>query len=136
MPPKAVVGGRKANGEPLFVASLWVITSDMTSKYLYGYYDPETKLGSAAAGSEAKSNSTVDIMVEIWDKTSYHKLWLNENIVSHGGMLFHTLASDNYVDTSQSALWVTDMVGQKNNPNETSKKHFAQAISTEVTYCL
>ena len=68
MPSRAVVGGRKANGEPLFVASLWVITTDMKSRHLYGYYDPETKLGYVASGLEAKSNSTVDILVEIWDK--------------------------------------------------------------------
>ena len=63
MPTRAVVGGWKSNGGPLFVASLWVTRSDMKSKYRYGYFDPETQLGYAVY-SEALSNSSVDIMVE------------------------------------------------------------------------
>ena len=63
MPPKAVVGGRKSNGGPLFVAYLWVTRTDMKRKYSYGYFDPETQLGYAAYG-KALSNSSVDIMVE------------------------------------------------------------------------
>ena len=65
MPSRAVVGGRKANGESFFVAALWVTNADMKSIYSYGYYDPETKLGYAAL-TGAQSNSTVNIMVENW----------------------------------------------------------------------
>ena len=65
MPPRAVVGGRKSNGGPLFVASLWVTRTDMKSKYSYGYFDTEKQLGYAYY-SEALSNSSVDIMVENW----------------------------------------------------------------------
>ena len=67
MPSRAVVGGQKVNGKPLFVAALWVTMNDMKKKYLYGCFDPESNLGYAAAGSETESNSTVDIMVENWD---------------------------------------------------------------------
>ena len=66
MPSRAVVGGRKVDGEPLFVAALWVTTTDMKKKYLYGCYDPDSKLGYVAATSAVESNSTVDIMVENW----------------------------------------------------------------------
>ena len=65
MHPRAVVGGRKANGGPLFVAALWVSNTAMKSMYSYGYYDPETKLGYVLFGG-AQSNFTANIMVENW----------------------------------------------------------------------
>ena len=65
MPSRAVVGGRNANGGLLFIAFLWVTNTNMESKYVCGYYDPDTKLGYAIL-TEAQSNSTVDIMVENW----------------------------------------------------------------------
>ena len=63
MPTRAVVGGRKSNGGPLFVGSLWVTRSNIKSKYSYGCFDPETQMG-YAFHTEALSNSSVDIMVE------------------------------------------------------------------------
>ena len=38
MPPRAVVGGRKWNDGPLYVAALWTTNADMNKKY--GYHDP------------------------------------------------------------------------------------------------
>ena len=67
MHPKAVVGGQRANGQPLFVASLWTTSIYMKSEYEYGYYDPESQLGYASRGGWPASNSSVDIMVELWD---------------------------------------------------------------------
>ena len=66
MPPKAVVGGQRANGQPLFVASLWTTGIEMKSKYGYGYYDPESRLGYVAL-SEPRTNSSVDLLIELWD---------------------------------------------------------------------
>ena len=63
MPSKAVIGWRKRNGKPLLVASLWMKNAEMESKYLYGYYDPESRLGYTVK-SEPESNSGVDMMVE------------------------------------------------------------------------
>ena len=65
MPTKAVVGGQKPNGGPLFVASLWGTNTDMDNIYRYGHYDPESQLG-YTVNLEPVSNSSVDIMVEIW----------------------------------------------------------------------
>ena len=63
MPSKAVMGWRKRNGKPLLVASLWMKNAEMESKYLYGYCDPESRLGYTVK-SEPESNSGVDMMVE------------------------------------------------------------------------
>ena len=65
MPARAVVGGRKGNGEPLFVASLWTTQFTMKQKYFFGHYDPESGLGYTYNGG-VNSNSSVDIMVENW----------------------------------------------------------------------
>ena len=67
MPPRAVVGGRKWNGGPLVVAALWTTSADMNKKYDYGYYDPESKLGYVFANSGPATNTSVDIMMELWD---------------------------------------------------------------------
>ena len=64
MPSRAVLGGRRANGGHLFVASLWTTRGKKDSKYKYGYYDPESQLG-YTINSRPASNNSVDILVEI-----------------------------------------------------------------------
>ena len=63
MPLRAVEEGRKANSEPLFVASLWITNSARNRKYSFGHYDPGSGLGYTYYGT-ARSNSSVDIMVK------------------------------------------------------------------------
>ena len=70
MPSRAVVGGQTVDGRPLFVASLWTADTS-TNMGVFGYYDPETKLGYATTGGQTVSNSSVNIMVEIWDIDKY-----------------------------------------------------------------
>ena len=94
MPPGAVVGGQKANGEPLFVASLWTTDTDMVSKYAYGWYDPISFLGYSSHGGQPRSNSSVDIMVEIW-------------VTDH---IYHVLIEEQY---SQSQRQVVDVKPQQ-----------------------
>ena len=65
LPSRAVAGGRKGNGEPLFVASLWTTYSNMKQKYSFGHYDPESGLGYTYHGG-VRANSSMDIMVENW----------------------------------------------------------------------
>ena len=68
MPPGAVVGGWTSNSTPLIVAALWTTkTNNMNKKYSYGYYVPESQLGYVSVGGEVTTNTSVDIMVEIWD---------------------------------------------------------------------
>ena len=79
MPLRALVGGRKANSKPLFIASLWTTGADMYKKYFYGHYDPESGLGYTYHG-DVRSNSSVDIMVENWQwhhawKAETHAIW-------------------------------------------------------------
>ena len=63
MPSRVVVGGWRANGEPLFVASLWTTDSNMNSKYYYGYYDPISRLA-YTYNAGVQTNPSLDIMVE------------------------------------------------------------------------
>ena len=63
MPSMVVVGGWRANGEPLFVASLWTTDSNMNSKYYYGYYDPISRLAYTYTAG-VQTNSSLHIMVE------------------------------------------------------------------------
>ena len=70
MPSRAVVEGRKGNGEPLFVASLWTTVSTMEQIYFFGHYDPESGLGyTYMYNGGVNSNSSVDIMVENWQQS-------------------------------------------------------------------
>ena len=78
MPQRAVVGGERAGGEPLFVASLWTTKTDMVSRYSYGYYDTKSLLGYAYNGGQPRSNSSVDIMVEIWDTGQIYRVLMEE----------------------------------------------------------
>ena len=67
IPSRAVVGGQRADGGPLFVAALWTTNDDKEQRYSYGYYDPESRQGHAL-NSGPRLNASVDMMVEIWVK--------------------------------------------------------------------
>ena len=69
MPLRAVVGGRKWNDGPLYVAALWTTNADMNKKY--GYHDPQSRLGYVDYGTGAATNTNIDIMVEIWGIASW-----------------------------------------------------------------
>ena len=66
MPSGAVVGGQKSNGEPLFVAAMWTTDDNLDTKYMYGHYDPESETGYAYDNPRVATNTSVDIIVEIW----------------------------------------------------------------------
>ena len=65
--PGAVVGGWKSNGASLIVAALWTTNTNMNKKYSYVFYVPESQLGYVSSGGGVASNTSVDIMVEIWE---------------------------------------------------------------------
>ena len=76
MPPRAVVGGRKSHGGPLFVVSLWLSRGSYKPIYAYGHYDPDSQLG-YGFNSGPDSSSSVNVMVEIWNIYHNRKGLLN-----------------------------------------------------------